>query len=36
MEGLDYGEVDDAGRIRRIVGFFGRWRGRAGGAPRGG
>jgi hypothetical protein len=23
MEGLDYGEMDDAGRIRRIVGFFG-------------
>lgn len=24
-EGMDYGEVDAAGRITRIVGFFGAW-----------
>ncbi len=25
MEGVDFGEYDDAGRIKRIVGFFGPW-----------
>jgi hypothetical protein len=23
LEGMDYGELDDSGRLRRIVGFFG-------------